>query len=377
MGLPARLKMIVLKGYLPILVLVGGLGLGGCRHLSPPSIAPPDFTPSPSRLSVDSIVLTGHTDEITSLAWSPDAPLLATASKDSTVRLWTEAGAEVAILAGHTNWAVSLAWSPDGKWLASGSADGTARIWRADGAFVRSLDSGTGTVYGLAWSPDGKVLALGRVQGPSQNEVQLWDPSGQLLQTLPTDFSGGKFYNVAWSPDGQYLVGGAVDYKLWRADGTEVFHYKACANCTPAWALAWAPDGREWVIGNESGQILAFDTHGNRLASFQTYCCVSTLAWTSDSRLLAGGSGVWGPDGSKAFGLVGTTIYALAWSVDNSWLAAGLTDGTIRVWSASGQLTASLSGHKAAVTRLAWSPDGKLFASSGSQDDTVRLWQWP
>jgi WD40 repeat protein len=44
--------------------------------------------------------------------------------------LWSSGGTALRTLAGHTDLVSSVAWSPDGKTLASGSLDQTIRLWR-------------------------------------------------------------------------------------------------------------------------------------------------------------------------------------------------------------------------------------------------------
>ncbi len=61
--------------------------------------------------------LSGHTDLIPSVAWSPDGGLLASRSGDS-IRLWdTTTGLPLHTLSGHSDWISSVAWSPDGRLL--------------------------------------------------------------------------------------------------------------------------------------------------------------------------------------------------------------------------------------------------------------------
>lgn len=77
--------------------------------------------------------LTGHSDSVLCVAWSPDGKRLVTGSDDKTAKVWdVETGKELLTLSGHSDSLVSVAWSPDGKWLASGSNDETAKVWYAE-----------------------------------------------------------------------------------------------------------------------------------------------------------------------------------------------------------------------------------------------------
>jgi WD40 repeat protein len=80
--------------------------------------------------------LHGHLDEVSALAFTPDDRLLASASHDRTVKLWSvAAAAEVVSLEGHTGKIHCLVFSPDGNVLVSGGQDidgrGEILLWRA------------------------------------------------------------------------------------------------------------------------------------------------------------------------------------------------------------------------------------------------------
>ncbi len=75
--------------------------------------------------------LIGHTSAITGLEVHPSGSVLASSSKDRTVRLWNPANPQaLKILEGHTAWVEGLAFIRQGTALASVGADQTVRIWR-------------------------------------------------------------------------------------------------------------------------------------------------------------------------------------------------------------------------------------------------------
>jgi WD40 repeat protein len=73
--------------------------------------------------------LTGHTGTVTALLFHPGGNMLASGSRDRTVRLWNTGGGQIKQLDGHTAWVQGLTLLDQGTRLASAGADQTVRLW--------------------------------------------------------------------------------------------------------------------------------------------------------------------------------------------------------------------------------------------------------
>jgi WD40 repeat protein len=121
----------------------------------------------------------GLTDNIKSLAFSPDGKILAAASRDGRIALWEAAtGRELLYIMAHPNHtdaaftcSPSLAFSPDGKTLASASTDRTVRLWDVTTAKERARIQGDAAFYAVGFGRGGKTL----LTGGADTAVMVWD----------------------------------------------------------------------------------------------------------------------------------------------------------------------------------------------------------
>ena len=103
--------------------------------------------------------LEGHEEWALALAFSLDGNILASGSKDSTIKLWDITTGELLnTLETHSDSVRSLAFAADGNKLVSGSEDGTIKIWRVP-ARERAWNNFVSDYHaGKAWLPELELL---------------------------------------------------------------------------------------------------------------------------------------------------------------------------------------------------------------------------
>ncbi|KAF7975669.1 hypothetical protein HWV62_8761 [Athelia sp. TMB] len=325
----------------------------------------------------------GHTSAVWAAAYSPDGTRIASASADSTIRVWdTETGEAVgAPFKGHTAAIRSIAYSPSGHRIVSGSDDSTIMMWDSEtGEAARSPLQHSGTIACVAYSRDGKHVVSGSYDGT----ICMWDAETGEAASTPVK---GIFF--AHSPNGSHMVSTqnttlcGWDVATGEAVGEPLEGHSDYVDC-----VVYSPDGTLIASCSSDHTIRLWDAEARqavRVLEGHTDLVVS-VAFSPDGAHLASGSDdktmrVWDVKAGKPAGapLEGhaSAVYSVAYSPDGTHIVSGSEDGTVRVWDAEAvgfdAAGAALQGSSKTFLSMAYSPDGASIVS-GSVEGKIQMW---
>ena len=251
------------------------------------------------------------------------------------------------------------------------------------------------TPWSLAFSPDGSLLAIaGGYPGGVSGEVELLNvATGKIAADwrLP---EATEVHAVAFSPDGKTLVTG--DDKgvttVW-----EVATRRIAATLTtqagtsdklppnPVSAVAFRPGGAVLATGDEGDATLWTVATGRVAARLGTppFMTVFALAFSPDGGTLAADELDVAPHGAVqlwdvrsgnprlSHDVTANDPHSVAFSPDGAVLATGDGDGAALWDAATGRPLAKLAAASPPVSAVAFSPDGKTLAAGGASGITT------
>lgn len=284
--------------------------------------------------------------------------------------------------AGH-----KIAFTPNGKTLAGGRID-HLKTWSVPGGkLLETLAEHKDSRYGLVYSQKADTL----FSLSDGKKLSAWDTKTGRLRSWPLLPREGS-RDGAISGDGRWLAIGQVERKmfLWSLEKGEPqkrLELTPPDNPTRVALSHELPSGfprlayGQWVGKvevldlNDKGSTVVRQLKLSRapmaLAISQDGLCLATYS-------LPDGLQVWQlPAGAKhdLWTSQATRIECLRFSPDGKHLAAGMTDGTVRVWSTvDGQCLLVLDAGSRVVRDVAFSPDSALLATAGD-NGLVRIWE--
>jgi len=370
----------------------------------------------------------GHTEEIWSVAYTPDESGFITGAEDARILLWTfEAGQPILEFNGHNARVTSLAFSNDGRRIASGSEDNTVILWDAtNGAPLHQFIGHSFLVYDVALSPDAnqilsaswdgsvrywdihegaQIKQLGNVETAHSDDVRsvdfspngdlaatasldgrviLWDiANNEVLQRLQGHSAGVNV--VRFSPDGTRLASGGNDNTMivWDVASGAIVH-ELSGHSDGIWALDFTPDGTQIATGARDNTIILWDAiageQRNRL--FGHTFRVTDVDFSPDGRQLVTSSFdtlliLWDVETGQEIRRYeghGDWVWSAEFSPNGQTIVSGSADNSILLWDAQiGTQLRRYEGHTALVNEVRFSPDGRVLTSA-SDDGTIILW---
>ncbi|TAD82510.1 MAG: hypothetical protein EA000_17445 [Oscillatoriales cyanobacterium] len=280
-----------------------------------------------------------HKGAVTSVAFSPNSQIIATAGVDDSVRIWSLSGQKVAEWKALQKSINMLSFSPDGKTLATAGKDSKVKLWDLSGKKKYEFQAMSGSVTSISFSPDSKFLAAAGIE----SNAALWQifpiPKTRLMPVFLPGHNG-LVRSVNFSQKGDFLttLDGKSTVRIWNSSGKLI-------KKLPVQAI-----GISFSL-NQQQQRFATVTLNGKIG-----------LWNLSKQELV-----------NEFQTLHLDAKSISFSPDGERLATVGIDKTVRLWNLAGRQVAQFEFAENVVS-VSWSRDGKQIAVAGS-NGTVWLRQ--
>jgi len=254
-------------------------------------------------------------------------------------------GSQTAVLSGHTDYVTSVAFSSDGTLLVSGSRDKTVKLWDVQtGGVVKTFYGHTGTILSVSISVGNTMIA----SGSTDKTICLWNIGTGECNVI----KGHNDYvrTVSFSPTNPQLLLSASDdgtVQKWDTDGHQI------GSPIPGSHVSFSPDGAQFVSYNESAVTIWSTDSGEAVAEFHlAHTKFSHCYFSPDGKLIACASGhtiyLWditGPVPHLVKTLVGHTDRITSLIFPSLTLISASRDKSVKFWEIGASLTNPVAPH--------------------------------
>lgn len=317
--------------------------------------------------------LYGHSNQINSVACSPDGTLIASGSMDRTIRIWEkESGDSLKTLVGHRMEVHSVSFSPDGTRIASGSSDETIRIWDVNrGECLNILSDHTSSVTSVSFSPVGLIASAS-----TDMTIKIWDSeNGQCLNTIEfpcrtravLSFISSDHVAVAISK--QIRILDVVSGTCVRVLSGHTGWVTSISTTIDGHIMSSSEDGTVKLWGSDNACLQTLDHHRP----------VTGVAMASNGNIISGSRNlvyIWdlksGNPPKKMTGHAGPVL-SVASTTDGDIVSCG-DDETVRLWDHTGTHYNHRDSSPYRAIYFVFSPTSAVRIASLHEDYSVSIW---